>query len=290
MRAIEIKLSQGAKPGLGGLLPAAKVTREIAAHPRRAGRARTASARPRTRPSRRRRADRLRRAARRRDRPAGRDQVGGRRDRLLGGARRPHVAPPAAARTSSPSTAARAAPAPRRSPSPTTSRCPSSSASRASTATFARAGLAEEVVFVGAGTLGFPDAALFAFALGCDMINVGREAMLVDRLHPGPALPHRPLPHGRGDAVALADARARPGRQVPVASPTTSSTLRAELLALARSCGVPPSGARHARPHRDRRPSATARRRSAEVFGYDADWPLLSPQSRLDARGLASGA
>ena len=30
VRAIEIKLSQGAKPGLGGLLPAAKVTREIA--------------------------------------------------------------------------------------------------------------------------------------------------------------------------------------------------------------------------------------------------------------------
>ena len=31
IRMIEIKLSQGAKPGLGGLLPAAKVTREIAA-------------------------------------------------------------------------------------------------------------------------------------------------------------------------------------------------------------------------------------------------------------------
>jgi glutamate synthase domain-containing protein 2 len=31
IRAIEIKLSQGAKPGLGGLLPAAKVTREISA-------------------------------------------------------------------------------------------------------------------------------------------------------------------------------------------------------------------------------------------------------------------
>ena len=30
MRAVEIKLSQGAKPGLGGLLPAAKVTPEIA--------------------------------------------------------------------------------------------------------------------------------------------------------------------------------------------------------------------------------------------------------------------
>ena len=33
---IEIKLSQGAKPGHGGVLPAAKVTPEIAAHPRRA--------------------------------------------------------------------------------------------------------------------------------------------------------------------------------------------------------------------------------------------------------------
>ena len=31
MRAIEVKLSQGAKPGLGGLLPGVKVTPEIAA-------------------------------------------------------------------------------------------------------------------------------------------------------------------------------------------------------------------------------------------------------------------
>ena len=31
MRALEIKLSQGAKPGLGGVLPAAKVSAEIAA-------------------------------------------------------------------------------------------------------------------------------------------------------------------------------------------------------------------------------------------------------------------
>ena len=30
LRAIEIKISQGAKPGLGGLLPAAKITKEIA--------------------------------------------------------------------------------------------------------------------------------------------------------------------------------------------------------------------------------------------------------------------
>jgi len=43
---------------------------------------------------------------------------------------------------------------------------------------FAEAGLHEGVVFVGSGRLGFPDVALLAFTLGCDMINVGREAMM----------------------------------------------------------------------------------------------------------------
>lgn len=36
----------------------------------------------------------------------------------------------------------------------------------------------DKVVFVGAGKLGFPDSALLAFTLGCDLINVGREAMM----------------------------------------------------------------------------------------------------------------
>ena len=43
---------------------------------------------------------------------------------------------------------------------------------------FAEAGIADDVVFIGSGRLGLPDTAVFAFALGCDMINVGREAML----------------------------------------------------------------------------------------------------------------
>lgn len=36
----------------------------------------------------------------------------------------------------------------------------------------------EKVVFVGSGKLGFPETALLAMAMGCDLINVGREAML----------------------------------------------------------------------------------------------------------------
>ncbi len=45
-------------------------------------------------------------------------------------------------------------------------------------AAFARNDLHHHVVFVGAGRLGFPEKALHAIALGCDMVAVAREAML----------------------------------------------------------------------------------------------------------------
>lgn len=43
---------------------------------------------------------------------------------------------------------------------------------------FFERGLADEVVFIGSGKLGFPQQALLATALGCDLVAVGREAML----------------------------------------------------------------------------------------------------------------
>jgi glutamate synthase domain-containing protein 2 len=43
---------------------------------------------------------------------------------------------------------------------------------------FAAKGLHEQVTFIGGGKLGLPDNAIVAFALGCDMVNVAREAML----------------------------------------------------------------------------------------------------------------
>jgi glutamate synthase (ferredoxin) len=43
---------------------------------------------------------------------------------------------------------------------------------------FAEAGLTDDVTFVGAGKLGIPENAVVAFALGVDLVNVGREAML----------------------------------------------------------------------------------------------------------------
>jgi len=45
-------------------------------------------------------------------------------------------------------------------------------------AIFADAMLNEKIVFIGSAKLGFPMDALFAFGLGCDMISIAREAML----------------------------------------------------------------------------------------------------------------
>ena len=193
VRAIEIKLSQGAKPGLGGLLPAAKITAEIAAHPRHPDRPRLRQPGRAHRVLRRRRAARLHRADRRRDRPAGRHQVRGRRPRLLArrspsGWRRPAAGP-----TSSPSTAARAAPAPRRWCSAITSRCRSSSASRGLPAV-RRAGRrrGRRVHRLGQARLPRGRAARARARLRHDQRRPRGDAR--DRLHPGPALPHRPLP------------------------------------------------------------------------------------------------
>ena len=43
---------------------------------------------------------------------------------------------------------------------------------------FAERDLHDDIVFVGSGKLGFPESALLSFAMGCDMIHVAREAML----------------------------------------------------------------------------------------------------------------
>ena len=43
---------------------------------------------------------------------------------------------------------------------------------------FVEAGLADDVVFIGSGKLGLPENAVVAFALGADLINVARESMM----------------------------------------------------------------------------------------------------------------
>ncbi|MFQ5844400.1 MAG: FMN-binding glutamate synthase family protein [Planctomycetota bacterium] len=43
---------------------------------------------------------------------------------------------------------------------------------------FLRAGLADDIVWIGSGKLGFPDRAIVAMAMGADLVNIAREAML----------------------------------------------------------------------------------------------------------------
>ncbi|MDH5643133.1 MAG: glutamate synthase-related protein, partial [Gemmatimonadota bacterium] len=43
---------------------------------------------------------------------------------------------------------------------------------------FAEHGITERIVFNGSGKLGFPETAMVAFALGCDMVSVAREPLL----------------------------------------------------------------------------------------------------------------
>ncbi len=103
--------------------------------------------------------------------------------------------------------------------------------------TFMDAGLHQQLVFIGSGKLGFPDAALLACGLGCDMINVGREAMLsigciqAQRCHTGHC-PTGVATQNRWLARGL-DPTNKANRFANYVM-----TLRKELLQLSRACGV----------------------------------------------------
>jgi glutamate synthase (ferredoxin) len=102
---------------------------------------------------------------------------------------------------------------------------------------FMDADLEEKIVFIGSGKLGFPDKALLAFGLGCDMINVGREAMLAigciqaQRCHTGHC-PTGVATQNRWLAGGL-DPNHKSHRFANYAI-----SLRKELLQLSRACGV----------------------------------------------------
>ncbi len=139
---------------------------------------------------------------------------------------------------------------------------------------FAERGIADRVVFIGSGKLGFPHETLFAFGLGCDMVNVGREAMMAigciqaQRCHTGKcpagvATQNPWLVHGLDPDLKSA----RLANYVTV--------LRKELLALSRACGVD-HPARVSLDHFDVLDDRFGTRPAREVFGYLPDWGVPS--------------
>ena len=137
---------------------------------------------------------------------------------------------------------------------------------------FAEAGVHHEVVFVGSGKLGFPETALLALALGCDLVNVGREAMLAlgciqaQRCHTG----HCPT------GVATQNRWLMRGLDPTLKAARLANyivTLRKELATLAHACG-------HAHPALvpldalDLIESNTRTVSARDAFGYRPGWGL----------------
>lgn len=153
---------------------------------------------------------------------------------------------------------------------------------------FAEAGIQDNVTFIGAGKLGLPDNALVAFALGADMVNVAREAMLslgciqaqkchTDRCPTGVATQSKWLSRGLDPEL----------KSVRVAN--YIRTLRRDLLKVSEACGVwHPAmldaddveimdGNRSGRPLR-------------EVYGYEPTWGGLSGRIRDEIVAAMSAA
>jgi glutamate synthase domain-containing protein 2 len=135
---------------------------------------------------------------------------------------------------------------------------------------FAQRRISDGIVFVGSGKLGFPQHALLAMALGCDAVNVGREAMLsigciqAQRCHTGRC------PTGvatqsvwRSHGLDPADKAVRCANYL--------TTLRHEILQLARAVG-------HTHPafvtgdDLDILDDAFGARSARATFGYEPRW------------------
>ena len=106
---------------------------------------------------------------------------------------------------------------------------------------FAERGLSDRLVWIGSAKLGLPEKAFLAFAMGCDMVSVAREAMLsigciqAQECHTGHcpagvATHHKWL--ARGLDPTLKSARLA----------NYVLALRYDLLRLSRACGVPHPG------------------------------------------------
>ena len=145
-------------------------------------------------------------------------------------------------------------------------------------AAFARRGLHERVTFIGSGKLGLPDNAAVAFALGVDLVNVAREAMLAvgciqaQRCHTGecptgvatqnPWLAHGLDPTQKAERVA-----------------NYVKTLRRDLLKVAEACGVE-HPALIGPESIEILDNLSDGRLLDEVYGYESGWGLPSAADR----------
>ncbi|MFB9237584.1 FMN-binding glutamate synthase family protein [Plantactinospora siamensis] len=153
---------------------------------------------------------------------------------------------------------------------------------------FAERDLQDSIVFAGAGKLGLPDNAVVAFALGCDMINVGREAMLAIGCVQAQKCHTDTCPTG----VATQNAWLARGLDPTLKSVRVANyiqTLRRDLIKVAEACGVEHPGLidTDAVEILDGRTASTPLR---EVYGYRPGWGLPSTTDRADIVRIMTAA
>lgn len=151
-------------------------------------------------------------------------------------------------------------------------------------AVFAKRGMQDGITFIGSGKLGFPEDAIFAFALGCDTVNVAREAMLAIGCIQAQKCHTNHCPTG----VATQDKWLMRGLEPEDKSARVANyilTLRKEILRLSHACGLPHPAlvsSTHLEILNDHYSAQTLE----QVFGYEADWSLPSSADRASVTAL----
>ncbi|MDH3733364.1 MAG: FMN-binding glutamate synthase family protein [Gemmatimonadota bacterium] len=149
---------------------------------------------------------------------------------------------------------------------------------------FAREGVADDLVWIGSGKLGFPESALLAFSFGCDMIAVAREAMMAvgciqaQRCHTG----HCPT------GVATQSKWLMRGLDSTSKAARLANyivTLRKELLWLSRACGERHPGLVTG-DHIEIIDGVFGARSSWDVFGYEDGWGLPAREDQRSIREI----
>ncbi|MEB2310357.1 MAG: FMN-binding glutamate synthase family protein [Sorangiineae bacterium] len=151
---------------------------------------------------------------------------------------------------------------------------------------FAERGVADDVVFIGSGKLGFPEQGLLALALGCDLVNVGREAMLAIGCIQAQICHTGHCPTG-----VTSQSKWLMGGLDPTLKAARLAnylvTLRKELLALAHACGAL-HPALVALDRFDVLDGLSARG-AREVFGYEPGWGAPSANERAAIEAIMRG-
>lgn len=153
---------------------------------------------------------------------------------------------------------------------------------------FAAAGITDNVTFIGSGKLGLPDNAVVAFALGADMVNVGREIMLSIGCIQAQKCHTDTCPTGittqsqwlaRGLDPTLKSVRAA----------NYVKTLRRDLLKVSEACGVAHPGL-ISTDDLDILNGCETRTPLRSVYGYETGWGQPSVVDSAEITRLMTGA